>query len=96
MQDKSIYKERYLGETYRVRVAYLRARDGTDDRPPARVGSYPLDVQRQIIAKAARAEKTIIVAEYIDYGDGRGFRPGFISAVRLRIRNPHPGTLRCP
>lgn len=81
MQDKSIYKEHYLGETYRAGVAYLRARDGADDRPPGRVGSYPLDVQRQIIAKAARADRTIIVAEYIEYGDRRGFRPGIVSAA---------------
>lgn len=83
MQDKSIYKEHYRGETYRAGIAYLRARNGADDRPPKRIGTYPLDLQRQIIAKAARAEKTIIVAEYIEYGDSPGFRPAFTSAVRF-------------
>lgn len=83
MHYTSIYKEHYRGETYRAGVAYLRARNGADDRPPKRIGTYPLDLQRQIIAKAARAEKTIIVAEYIEYGDSPGFRPAFTSAVRF-------------
>lgn len=84
MQDKSIYKEHYLGETYRAGIAYLRARSHKDDRAPRRIGTYSLDTQRQIIAKAARAQKTIIVAEFIEYGDhARGLRPAFTAAVAL-------------
>lgn len=82
MQDKSIYKEHYPGETYRAGVAYLRARSPKDDRAPRKIGAYPLDTQRQIIAKAARARQTIIVAEFIEYGDRtKGFRPAFTAAV---------------
>lgn len=81
MQDKSIYKEHYLGETYRAGVAYLRVRSADDNRSPRRVGVYPLDVQRQIIAQAARTDKAIIVAEFIEFGDRPGFRPLFTRAV---------------
>ncbi len=81
MQDQSIYNEHYLGETYRAGVAYLRARSVADSRAPRRVGSYSLDHQRQIIAKAARTAKTIIVAEYIEFDDHPGFRPMFTQAV---------------
>lgn len=82
MHNTSIYKEHYHGETDRAGVAYLRARSTKDDRAPRRIGTYPLDVQRQIIARAARTARTIIVAEFIEYGDRTpGFRPAFTAAV---------------
>jgi hypothetical protein len=81
MRPESIYEEQYRGETYRAGVAYLRARSPSDPRAPRKVGAFPLDTQRQIIAKAARANGTIIVAEFIEYGDRRGFRAAFTQAV---------------
>lgn len=81
MHITSIYKEHYLGETYRAGVAYLRARKEGDDRAPRRVGDYSIARQQEFIAKAARAEGVIIVAEYIEYGDEPGYRPAFTSAV---------------
>lgn len=81
MHIRSIYKEHYLGETYRTGVAYLRVRNKGDDRAPRRVGDYPLARQRELIAKAARAQGVIIVAEYIEYADYPGYRPAFTSAV---------------
>lgn len=81
MHIRSIYEEHYLGETYRAGVAYLRARSEEDDRAPRKVGSYSIARQRDIIAKAARAQRVIIVAEYIEYADRPGYRPAFTSAV---------------
>jgi hypothetical protein len=82
MNVTSIYKEHYLGETYRVGVAYLRARTPNDDRSPRSIGTYPLNQQREIIAKAARRQQTIIVAEFIEYGDRHpGYRPAFRAAT---------------
>ena len=81
MHIRSIYEEHYLGETYRTGVAYLRARNEGDDRAPRRVGDYSLARQREFIAKAARAQGVIIIAEYIEYGDQEGYRPAFTSAV---------------
>lgn len=81
MHIRSIYKEHYLGETYRTGVAYPRARNEEDDRAPRRVGDYSLARQREFIAEAARARGVIIVAEYIEYGDHEGYRPAFTSAV---------------
>ncbi|SIS10530.1 recombinase family protein [Microbacterium sp. RURRCA19A] len=81
MHITSIYKEHYLGETYRTGVAYLRARREGDGRAPRRVGTYSLARQREFIAKAARAKGVIIIAEYIEYGDREGYRPAFTSAV---------------
>lgn len=81
MHIRSIYKEHYLGETYRTGVAYLRARNEEDDRAPRRVGNYSLARQREFIAKAARAQGVIIIAEYIETGDHAGYRPAFTSAV---------------
>lgn len=81
MHIKSIYEEHYLGETYRTGVAYLRARKEGDDRVPRRVGTYSIARQREFIAKAARADGVIIIAEYIEYGDYEGYRPAFTSAV---------------
>ncbi|KTS55308.1 hypothetical protein NS206_17385 [Microbacterium testaceum] len=62
MHITSIYKEHYLGETYRTGVAYLRARNEEDDRAPRRVGDYSITRQRELIAKAARAEGVIILS----------------------------------
>jgi len=81
MHITSIYKEHYLGETYRTGVAYLRARNEGDDRAPRHVGDHSIARQREFIAKAARADGVIIVAEYIEYGDSRGYRPAFTSAM---------------
>lgn len=81
MHIRSIYKEHYLGETYRTGVAYLRVRNEGDDRAPRRVGDYSIYRQREFIAKAARANGVIIVAEYIECGDHEGYRPAFTSAV---------------
>lgn len=81
MHIKSIYEEHYLGETYRTGIAYLRARKEGDDRSPRRVGTYSIARQREFIAKAARAEGVIIVAEYIEYGDTPGLRPAFTQAM---------------
>mgnify|MGYP000724010795 CR=1 FL=1 len=81
MHITSIYKEHYLGETYRTGVAYLRAHNEGDDRAPRRVGDYSIARQREFIAKAARARGVIIIAEYIEYGDSPGYRPAFTSAV---------------
>lgn len=65
----SIYKEDYYrGETFRFSVAYLRARSPQDGRAPRKAGYEPLEEQRQMIAQTARAAKTIIIAEFIDYG----------------------------
>ena len=81
MHIRSIYEEHYLGETYRTGVAYLRARNEGDDRAPRRVGEHSIARQRELIAKAARANGVIIIAEYIEYGDHEGYRPAFTSAV---------------
>lgn len=81
MHIRSIYEEHYLGETYRTGVAYLRARNEDDDRAPRLVGDYSLARQREFIAKAARAQGVIIIAEYVEYGDQEGYRPAFTSAV---------------
>ena len=81
MHIKSIYEEHYLGETYRTGVAYLRARKEGDDRAPRRVGTYSIARQRELIAKAARAQGVIIVAEYIEYGDEPGYQPAFLQAM---------------
>lgn len=81
MHIKSIYEEHYLGETYRTGVAYLRARTEKDDRAPRRVGDYSITRQREFIAKAARAERVIIIAEYIEYGDEPGYQPAFLQAM---------------
>lgn len=65
----SVYKENYYrSETYRFAVCYLRARSPEDTRAPRKVGYESLDEQRQLIAQTARANQTIIVAEFIDYG----------------------------
>lgn len=91
MQDKSIYTEHYLGETYRAGIAYLRARSSKDDRAPRPVGSHTLDMQRTIIAKAARAARTIIVAEFIEYGHRpKGYRPSFTQAVTFACETQVP------
>jgi DNA invertase Pin-like site-specific DNA recombinase len=81
MHIRSIYEEHYLGETYRTGVAYLRARKEGDDRAPRMVGDYSLARQRELIAKAARAQGVIISAEYIEYADYPGDRPAFTSMV---------------
>ena len=81
MHITSIYKEHYLGETYRTGVAYLRARREGDDRAPRRVGDYSLARQREFIAKAVRARGVVIIAEHIEYADYEGYRPAFTSAV---------------
>ncbi|KZE43283.1 hypothetical protein [Microbacterium sp. T32] len=75
MHITSIYKEHYLGETYRTGVTYLRARNEEDDRAPRHVGDHSIARQRELIAKAARATGVIIAAEYIEYGDHRGTGP---------------------
>ncbi len=69
MNITSIYEEHFHGETYRTGVAYLRARGPDDDRAPRRVGTESLEEQRRLIAQAAREQQTIIVAEFIEYGD---------------------------
>lgn len=91
MHITSIYEDHYLGETYRAGVAYLRARTPNSDRAPRRIGTYPLDQQRQIIAKAARIEQTIIVAEFVEYGDqATGFRPAFRQCVSFACETHVP------
>lgn len=90
MHITSIYKEHYLGETYRTGVAYLRARNEGDDRASRRVGDYSIARQREFIAKAARAERVIIVAEYIEYGDEPGYQPAFILAMSFMRQTQVP------
>jgi DNA invertase Pin-like site-specific DNA recombinase len=77
MTIESIYENQYRGETYRAGVAYLRVTSPRNDRAPRAVGRESLEQQRQMIAEAARGQRTIIVAEFIDYGTDRGFRPAF-------------------
>ena len=90
MNITSVYEEHYLGETYRTGVAYLRARAEGDDRAPRRVGRYSITRQREIIAKAARAARVIIVAEYIEYGDTPGYRPAFTSMLTFMSETQVP------
>lgn len=63
---KSIYEDHYRGMTYKVGVAYLRTRTETDTRAPAWAGRESLKKQRRMIALAAKRDKTIIVAEFVD------------------------------
>lgn len=66
MNIKSIYEDHYRGMTYKVGVAYLRVRSETDTRAPAWAGRESLSKQRRMIARAAKRDKTIIVAEFIN------------------------------
>lgn len=92
MNITSIYEDHYRGETYRFGVAYLRVRSPRDERAPRHLTQYPLDTQRRIIASAAREQHTIIVGEYIEYGDWHhGLRPALNGLLTL-AGETHLGT----
>lgn len=86
MEIKSIYRNHYEGQTYRVGVAYLRARSETDDRSPAKVGVLTVDEQRAQIRAGAQHLRMIIVAEFIEYGTDfvpGGWRPALQRMIRF-------------
>lgn len=66
--QESIYQPHFEGVTVKVGVALLRVRGRTSDVSPFLCGTDLIDSQRYAIAVTARAERRIVVSEFIEYG----------------------------
>lgn len=79
----SIYEPHFEGVTVKVGVALLRVRNHQSDVSPYLCGWDSIDKQRYLIAVTARAERRIVVSEFIEYGAFGTEGVGTLAAIDL-------------